>query len=198
MLRVPQGQITFDGEGDDVPNSPFFSRVIHWPSNPKSGVTLGRGYDMGKRTKGEVYSDMLRIGIGNEKASLIAMGAGPRWTGASAALFVKEHKTKIGTITHQQQVTLFNMVYGGYIDVAKKRYMRYSSDVPGRVNWDELHPAIRDILVDLAYQGIMGETTIPVAAKNDIDLLINKIESDDYLLKFEAGRNRAGYLRMKK
>jgi hypothetical protein len=198
MLRVPQGQITFDGEGDDVPNSPFFSRVIHWPGNPKSGVTLGRGYDMGKRTKGEVYSDMLRIGIGSEKASLIAMGAGSRWTGTSAALFVKEHKTKIGTITHQQQVALFNMVYGGYIDVAKKRYARYSADVPDRVNWDELHPAIRDILVDLAYQGIPGEKTIPVAAKNDIDLLIKLIESEPDLLKYEAGRNRAGYLRMKK
>ncbi|MCO4315360.1 calcium-binding protein [Pectobacterium versatile] len=198
MLRVPQGQITFDGEGNDIPNSRDFSRVIHWPGNPKSGVTLGRGYDMGKRTKGEVYSDMLRIGIGSEKASLIAMGAGPRWTGASAGLFVKEYKTKIGTITHQQQAELFNMVYVRYIEIAKKRYADYSENVPDRVNWDELHPAIRDILVDLAYQGIMGETTIPIAAKNDIDLLINKIETDAYLLKFEAGRNRAGYLRMKK
>ncbi|BES86706.1 hypothetical protein PEC302110_38030 [Pectobacterium araliae] len=66
------------------------------------------------------------------------------------------------------------------------------------MNWAELHPAIRDILVDLAYQGIAGETTIPVAAKNDIDLLINKIENTPKLLEYEAGRNRAGYLRMKK
>ncbi|KML64903.1 hypothetical protein [Pectobacterium peruviense] len=196
MLRVPQGQITFDGEGDDVPNSPFFSRVVHWPGNPKSGVTLGRGYDMGKRTKGEIYSDMLRAGVGSEKASLIATGAGLK--GGAAATFVKEYKAKIGAITHQQQVELFNMIYSGYIKIAKNRYADYSANVPDRVNWDELHPAIRDILVDLAYQGIMGETTIPVAAKNDIDLLIKKIESDDYLLKFEAGRNRAGYLRMKK
>ncbi|MEH2921975.1 hypothetical protein ACFFL1_11420 [Samsonia erythrinae] len=132
MLRVPQGQITFDGEGDDSPNSPYFSRVIHWPGNPKSGVTLGRGYDMGGRTKGEVYSDMLRIGIGSEKASLIAMGASLK--GAAAAIFVKEYRAKIGVITHQQQVALFNMVYGGYIETAKKRYALYSTDVPGRVN----------------------------------------------------------------
>lgn len=196
MLRVPQGQITFDGEGNDVPNSPFFSRVVHWPGNPKSGVTLGRGYDMGKRTKGEIYSDMLRAGVGSEKANLIATGAGLK--GGAAATFVKEYKEKIGVITHQQQVELFNMVYGGYIDIAKKRYARYSADVPGRVNWDELPPAIRDILVDLAYQGIPGEKTIPVAAKNDIDLLIKLIESEPDLLKYEAGRNRASYLRMKK
>ncbi|KFW98996.1 hypothetical protein [Pectobacterium carotovorum] len=196
MLRVPQGQITFDGEGDDIPNSPFFSRVIHWPGNPESGVTLGRGYDMGKRTKGEIYSDMLRIGIGSEKANLIAKGAGLK--GAAAGLFVKEHKTKIGTIMHQQQAELFNMVYVRYIEIAKKRYADYSANVPDRVNWDELHPAIRDILVDLAYQGIPGRKTIPVAAKNDIDLLINLIESEPDLLKYEAARNRAGYLRMKK
>lgn len=196
MLRVPQGQITFDGEGDDIPNSPFFSRVVHWPGNPESGVTLGRGYDMGKRTKGEIYSDMLRIGIGSEKANLIAKGAGLK--GGAAATFVKEYKAKIGEITHQQQSALFNMIYSGYIKIAKNRYARYSSDVPDRVNWDELHPAIRDILVDLAYQGIPGRKTIPVAAKNDIDLLIKLIESEPELLKYEAGRNRAGYLRMRK
>ncbi|WP_233968496.1 lysozyme family protein [Pectobacterium polaris] len=196
MLRVPQGQITFDGEGDDVPNSPFFSRVIHWPRKAKSGVTLGRGYDMGERTKGEIYSDMLRIGIGSEKANLIAKGAGLK--AGAAATFVKEYKEKIGMITHQQQIALFNMVYVGYIEIAKKRYARYSANVPDRVNWDELHPAIRDILIDLAYQGFAGETTIPVAAKNDIDLLIKKIESTKDLLDYEAGRNRAGYLRMRK
>ncbi|WP_233958358.1 lysozyme family protein [Pectobacterium versatile] len=196
MLRVPQGQITFDGEGNDVPNSPFFSRVVHWPGNPESGVTLGRGYDMGKRTKGEIYSDMLRIGIGSEKANLIAKGAGLK--NGAAATFVKQYKEKIGVITHQQQVELFNMIYVGYIEIAKKRYARFSKDVPNRVGWAELHPAIRDILVDLAYQGIAGETTIPVAAKNDIELLINKIENTPKLLEYEAGRNRAGYLRMKK
>ncbi|MGI8490857.1 calcium-binding protein [Pectobacterium sp. S5] len=196
MLRVPQGQITFDGEGDDVPNSPFFSRVIHWPRKAKSGVTLGRGYDMGERTKGEIYSDMLRIGIGSEKANLIAKGAGLK--AGAAETFVKEYKEKIGMITHQQQIALFNMVYVGYIEIAKKRYARYSANVPDRVNWDELHPAIRDILIDLAYQGFAGETTIPVAAKNDIDLLIKKIESTKDLLDYEAGRNRAGYLRMRK
>ncbi|MCU1790932.1 calcium-binding protein [Pectobacterium polaris] len=196
MLRVPQGQITFDGEGDDVPNSPFFSRVIHWPRKAKSGVTLGRGYDMGKRTKGEIYSDMLRVGIGSEKASLIATGAGLK--GGAAATFVKEYKAKIGVITHQQQAELFNMVYVRYIEIAKKRYAIHSANVPDRVGWAELHPAIRDILVDFSYQGMEGRKTIPVAAKNDIDLLINLIENEPDLLKYEAGRNRAGYLRMKK
>lgn len=196
MLRVPQGQITFDGEGNDIPNSRDFSRVIHWPGNDKSGVTLGRGYDMGKRTKGEVYADMLRVGIGSEKASLIATGAGLK--GGAAGTFVKQYKEKVGVITHQQQMDLFNIIYVGYIKIAKNRYADYSANVPDRADWAELHPAIRDILVDLAYQGIPGKKTIPVAAKNDIDLLINLIENEPDLLKYEAGRNRAGYLRMRR
>lgn len=196
MLRVPQGQITFDGEGNDVPNSLFFSRVVHWPGNTESGVTLGRGYDMGDRTKGEVYSDMLRVGIGSEKANLIATSAGLK--GRAASTFVKQYKEKIGVITHQQQMDLFNIIYAGYIKIAKNRYADYSANVPDRVNWNELHPAIRDILVDLAYQGIKGKRTMSVAAKNDIDLLIILIESEPELLKYEAGRNRAGYLRMRK
>ncbi|MEL7629122.1 calcium-binding protein [Pectobacterium aroidearum] len=196
MLRVPQGQITFDGEGNDIPNSLFFSRVVHWPGNPESGVTLGRGYDMGKRTKGEVYADMLRVGIGSEKASLIAMGAGLK--GGAAGTFVTQYKEKVGVITHQQQMDLFNIIYVGYIKIAKNRYALYSASVPDRADWAELHPAIRDILVDLAYQGIPGKKTIPVAAKNDIDLLINLIENEPDLLKYEAGRNRAGYLRMRR
>ncbi|WP_284215178.1 peptidoglycan-binding protein, partial [Mixta theicola] len=54
MLRVSQGQFTFDNEGLEhstaavpfraVP-TPWFSRVLHWPGG-FSGVTLGRGFDM--------------------------------------------------------------------------------------------------------------------------------------------------------
>lgn len=45
-LTVKEGQVTFNAEGNDIQHSIFFSRHIHWPGG-KSGVTLGRGYDMG-------------------------------------------------------------------------------------------------------------------------------------------------------
>ena len=41
-LRVAAGQVTFDAEGNDTPGSLYFSRVVHWPGNSKSGVTIGR------------------------------------------------------------------------------------------------------------------------------------------------------------
>ncbi|PNS09862.1 hypothetical protein COO59_20620, partial [Mixta theicola] len=63
MLRVSQGQFTFDNEGLEhstaavpfraVP-TPWFSRVLHWPGG-FSGVTLGRGFDMKLRSAGEIY-----------------------------------------------------------------------------------------------------------------------------------------------
>ena len=48
---ISEGRITFDAEGNNIPTSPFFSRVIHWPGNNLSVVTIGRGYDMGSRTE---------------------------------------------------------------------------------------------------------------------------------------------------
>jgi len=45
--KVKKGQVTFDAEGTDIESSKYFSRVIHWPGNALSRVTIGRGYDMG-------------------------------------------------------------------------------------------------------------------------------------------------------
>ena len=54
LLIVESGQVTFDAEGNDIESSRYFSRVIHWPGNTESGVTIGRGYDMGNRTKAKL------------------------------------------------------------------------------------------------------------------------------------------------
>ncbi|MFP2488055.1 lysozyme family protein [Enterobacter ludwigii] len=50
-LKVDKGQVTFDAEGNDITGNRYFSRRIHWPGNDLSGVTLGRGYDMGGEVK---------------------------------------------------------------------------------------------------------------------------------------------------
>lgn len=68
MLSKPaaalkEGKITFDAEGNDIPGSIYFSRSIHWPGNDLSGVTLGRGYDMGSRSEPEIYNHMISAGV---------------------------------------------------------------------------------------------------------------------------------------
>ena len=61
-LQVGEGQVTFDAEGNDDPKSIYYSRVVHWPGNDLSGVTLGRGYDMGDRSCAEVQADLAGLG----------------------------------------------------------------------------------------------------------------------------------------
>lgn len=61
---IKAGQITFAAEGNNITSSPFFSRVVHWPGNSSSGVTLGRGYDMGSRSESEIYSQRSAILFG--------------------------------------------------------------------------------------------------------------------------------------
>ncbi len=70
-LHVRQGQITFDAEGHDYitaiapfrkRRTPYFSRILQWPGG-NSGVTLGRGYEMGSRSRGEVFTTLRRAGI---------------------------------------------------------------------------------------------------------------------------------------
>ena len=76
-LHVHEGQITFDSEGVDYITAvepfrqkryPNFSRILHWPQQGNSGVTLGRGYDMGGRSVGEIYSSLRQSGIEEYKA----------------------------------------------------------------------------------------------------------------------------------
>lgn len=94
-----EGQITFDAEGADymtavVPfrqqRTPYFSRILHRPGDISSGVTLGRGYDMGNRSTGEVFATLRGAGLEEYKASLCARAAGLK--GKRAGEFVKVYR----------------------------------------------------------------------------------------------------------
>lgn len=76
-LWVNEGQVTFDSEGIDYITAvepfrqhryPSFSRILHWPPKLSSGVTLGRGYDMGSRSRGEIFATLRQAGIEEYKA----------------------------------------------------------------------------------------------------------------------------------
>jgi len=130
-LKVKKGQVTFDAEGDDKENSRYFSRVIHWPGNALSGVTIGRGYDMGNRTKVAVKQDMTKAGIPEAKAKFLAEGAGLK--GAKAKDFVKNKKDSIGKITHAYQIKLFDNIYPDYEIRGKANYNKWTASEKNRV-----------------------------------------------------------------
>ncbi len=203
-LQVSQGQVTFDAEGNDDRSSPYFSRVVQWPGNDASGVTLGRGYDMGNRTEAEVTADLTAAGVPADKAKEFAKGAGPANKGVKAGQFVKDNKTKLGELSLQAQKSLFERTYPKYVEAARTNYERWTTgsdgkSLAGKVEWEKLDPAIRDILVDFVYQGFTkGPNPMVKGMKNDFDELINYIQNSSELSQYEAGRKRVVYLKSKR
>ncbi|MEQ9885877.1 peptidoglycan-binding protein [Pectobacterium zantedeschiae] len=193
-LVVCAGQVTFDAEGDDSSSSRYFSRHIHWPEKMESGVTIGRGYDLGSRSEASVSSQLQAAGVPVNQATMIARGAGLK--GDLARRFVLNNQNSIGTISHQQQINLFEAIYPTYVQRAQTNYNNYTDGQPGKVGWEHLHPAIRDIMVDFVYQGwTKGPRPMMAGMTNDFDTLIHYIENTPAMREGEAGRRRANYLR---
>jgi len=196
-LKVKKGQVTFDAEGNDIETSPYFSRVIQWPGNSLSGVTIGRGYDMGNRTKVVVNQDMTKAGIPIATAKALSDGAGLK--GAKAKAFVDKHEKSIGKITHVQQVKLFDNIYPTYETSSKQNYDKWTRAEKTRVEWGKLDPAIRDVLVDFVYQGFTkGPGPMKAGMHNDFDEMIKYIKNTPALMLYEPGRHRISYLKNRK
>jgi len=193
-INIKEGKITFDAEGNDMPDSPHFSRVIHWPGSSLSGVTLGRGYDMGSRSESEIYRHMVSAGVDINKAIKISQAHGLK--GSIAQHFVATNKETIGAITRDQQILLFNLTYPHYVERAIENYNKWTSSVSGRVSWSDLKPAIKEILVDFVYQGFTkGPNPMRAGMNNNIDELIRYIENTPAISQYEKGRHRALYLK---
>lgn len=125
-LIVRQGQTTFDSEGVDYITAvaPFrqpkhllqFSRILHHPT-VESGVTLGRGFDMKKRSAGEILATLRHADIEEYKAVICSKAA--YLTGREAETFVQFYGPLVGEITHQQQIRLFEIAYQENVIYAK-------------------------------------------------------------------------------
>ena len=151
-LSVPFGKLTFAAEGQEN-SSRYFSRVIHYPGGSASGVTIGRGYDMGNRTQTQVRRDLMASGLSEMHASQIARGAGLR--GAEAGRFVREHKDFIPPIPLAAQHDLFTKITApSYISDIRRIFNK--PDVVekyGRADWDTLPRGIQELVFDLRYRG---------------------------------------------
>lgn len=201
MLEPRKGIITFRAEGSNVRGDIYYSRVIHWPGivtrcatkDSASGVTIGRGYDMKKRSRESVLNDLRISGVPFEQAKKISLAAGLH--NCEALSFVIENKNDIGEISEVQQVNLFNITYPKYESYASKIHNKY-----GRVNsnpWGILNDRIKDIFIDMLYQGVINKNLGDISAfeSNNIDSVVNLINSNKRISKYETGRNRVRYLR---
>ena len=158
-LKVARGQLTFDVEGNDIEGSMYFSRVAHWPPVGDSGITLGRGYDIGQQP--DVKSDFESVGIDREFLSWVVGGQGKKKDEArdylnSASIKYREYK-----ITRKQQYQLFIYTYKLMEDDVKRISVRDSTlgkffpSMIGRGEeaWAAIDERIKDLMVDLRYRG---------------------------------------------
>ncbi len=188
-----KGTLTYNAEGNNIPGSQFYSRVIHWPGNAESGVTLGRGYDMGSRSESAIYNDMITSGIDSTTAKKISLATG--YKGSAANVFVSDNKVDIGEITEEQQINLFKLIYPGYVTRTIANYNAWTSEVATAKKWEQLDDVIKEVLVDFVYQGFTkGPNPMLAGANNDKVELINYIKNTPGISRYEPGRHRAKYL----
>ncbi|VAW49734.1 hypothetical protein MNBD_GAMMA04-1169 [hydrothermal vent metagenome] len=148
-LQPVFGKITFESEGTE--QGPFHSRRFHVPT-PRSGLTIGRGYDMKMKNSFKINQDLVAAGISSADAKLIAQATG--LFGSSAKAFIKTYHLEKFEITQQQQVKLFNISYKE--EEAETKRLCTKPDVIakyGQCNWRNLDTAIKQILVDLKFRG---------------------------------------------
>jgi len=177
-LKVPFGQLTFDVEGNDIedPNNPlyrYFSRVVHWPGGA-SGITIGRGYDLGQRPN--AFTDLSAADIEQPLHSWLIGGIG--LSGPAARDYLKSAPEEIRrqTISRKQQYDLFIPVYkhmkDEFIRISKAQF---NIDEYGQLNWTKTDRRIQDIAVDLIYRGDYTPITRTYIQKPIIDNNLSKI-----------------------
>ncbi|WP_337037135.1 MULTISPECIES: peptidoglycan-binding protein [Pseudescherichia] len=204
-LHVRMGQITFDAEGVDYltavepfrqpENMPHFSRILYWPGK-NSGVTLGRGYDMKKRSPGQILTELRQGGIEEYKAVICSKASG--LVGLKAVMnFIKGYGPLVGEISHLQQVRLFEIAYREKCEFAKGVYSRQSKSIANPISWSALDSRIKEVFVDTIYQGNksapkMVQIMAKGGSRSDI---IEYLNNDPYHGENERDNTRRLYLR---
>lgn len=148
-LQVPDGQLTFDAEGKENPGGAFHSREAHAPGGG-SGVTIGRGYDVGSRRESGVLEDLMGAGLSAEDAQAYADARGKK--GKTASRYVKNND--LPDITLEQQKALFATSYAQEkSEVARISGKADTEKAYGAYDVDKGNPALRDLMVDLKFRG---------------------------------------------
>jgi len=95
------------------------SNHLHWPRGA-SGVTLGPGYDMKKRSKSEIRTDMMAIGLDALTSTKISEGS--ELTGAKADDFANDNYSLVN-LTEKQEMKLLDWISPKY-ERKVKEYIR--------------------------------------------------------------------------
>jgi hypothetical protein len=152
LIYPDRGLLTFDAEGSE--GGRYHSRKLHVPG-VSSGLTIGRGYDMGAKSAGQITTDLVASGVELAMAKTLSGAATLR--GENAKKFVKDNGVDSFEISALGQKQLFDVTYAAEEKVAKRVCEKATKH--GACKWDELPAAIRDLIVDLKYRGDYTESS---------------------------------------
>lgn len=157
-LTVPKGQLTFDAEGNDNKDSPYFSRHIHWPGGV-SGVTIGRGYDLGQQN--DPSSDFDSIELSQPLNNWLVESKGLSGQDAKNRYKSADNSIRSYEITRKQQYNLFVITYNRLEADVKRicqkvdtiRMYHPNPNATPEQAWNDIPEKIKEVLVDLRYRG---------------------------------------------
>ena len=169
-LKLEAGSIALYGEGDMQ-----FVNYILKPAGDSSGVSIGKGYDMGSRSEEEIIKELTNAGVLKVQAEKISKAAYKK--GKDADLFVQENKENIGKISDEVILNLFKANWNDIKADTKKIATSHKAQKDGKGNylnargreindgvkegtyvlseeeWNSLHPALIDLMTDMKFHG---------------------------------------------
>lgn len=193
-LTVTKGQLTFDAEGNDVDTSIYFSRKPHIPMQRdgtvigQSGITYGRGLDVGQQTQQFVSNLLSTISenarpLSDKMSSWLIVGSGKKRALAKDHLALINDLVPIDEqlLTRKQQHFLFLSVYADRESTTKRtieaaRGSRHVLAPPGKIIWDQLPTDVQEVLVDLTFRGDNHSKS----RDSIIPALVEGLESSNY------------------
>lgn len=148
---------------------------------------------MRERSSGEIYSTLRQAGIEEYKAVICSKAAHLR--NRQAAQFVKVYGPLVGEITHEQQIRLFEIAYQRKLGEARSLYSRMARKIPGAPLWNALDRKIRDVVVDIFYQGVYDAPGLIKTAVEGKSALVSFILNIPQYRIYEDNRKRVRYLK---
>ncbi|MCU0350633.1 MAG: DUF4157 domain-containing protein [Flavobacterium sp.] len=163
------GQMTKEAE-----NANLSASKIHYPGGEYSGVTLGFGFDLGSKSSEKAKASMTEAGIGATQISQLLKAVGKK--GSDAKEFVEDYADSIGPISSTALVKLFEISRREHFEdmrttaistkaaingdnYVNARAREVKDNVPAgtyvmsAAEFDNLHPAVLEFMLDLSYMG---------------------------------------------
>ncbi len=149
VTKPTYGVVTWESEGTE--GGRYHSRKLHVPSS-SSGLTIGRGYDMRRKSAGTISTDLTSVGIDANHSAKFKLAAG--LFGEAAKQFIIDNDLLDFQISVDAQKSLFKISYD--LESAEVKRICEKSDVVlayGKTDWAKLNASIKDITIDLKFRG---------------------------------------------